>query len=784
MTARSQFHARISEEIWDQKYRLKTPDGRAIESTVEDTFWRVARAAASSEKGGRKQRGAGRSASTTPSPISAFCPRAASWPAPDRSTGDALQLLRDGRIEDDLSAHLRERQGGRTDDAAGRRHRHDFSTLRPQGRARRKHRRRRVRVRSASWTCGTPCAARSCRPAPPRRHDGDAALRPPRHRGIHRGEVRIRPARNFNLSVLVTDAFLAAVRGDEPWDLVFGGKVYRTLRRARLWERIMRATYDYAEPGVIFIDRVNAANNLAYCETINATNPCGEQPLPPYGACLWARSISRALVEQPFTDAARHRQARLEARVAVAVRFLDNVIDVSGYPARRAAAGGAMAKRRIGLGDHRACRRADLLRRCATARRRRHSSPHAGWRRSRTRPTPPAPSSPPRRAPFRCSTPRSFLARPNVVRCPRRCATQSRQHGIRNGCLTSIAPTGTISLLAGNVSSGSRAGVRFRLHAPRARPRRRRRTSRRWRTTPTRRSAACSAPDAPLPAAFVRAERARHRPSTSPCRRRCSRTSTAPSPRPSTVPKTSTFEAFKDVYLEAYRAGPQGLHHLPAERGDGRRAAIFRFDCAVCPAPDKATRANGRRRGRGSLPAGTRRSSTWRRRSSARGCLRLHLQAQVAGERPRHLHHHQRHRARRATAAVRDLHQHENLEHYAWTVALTRMISAVFRRGGDVTFVAEELKAVFDPQGGQWMGGRYVPSLLAAIGEVIETHMVRTGFLPPRATAIASESARQMREGAASFARPPPLCPRCSSPSYTMQEGCRTCLACGFSKCG
>ena len=125
-----------------------------------------------------------------------------------------------------------------------------------------------------------------------------------------------------------------------------------------------------------------------------------------------------------------------------------------------------------------------------------------------------------------------------------------------------------------------------------------------------------------------------------------------------------------------------------------------------------------------------------------------------------------------------------NLEHYAWTVALTRMISAVFRRGGDVSFVAQELKAVFDPQGGQWMEGRYVPSLLAAIGEVIETHMVGIGFMPPRATAIASESARQMREGAASFARPPPLCPRCSSPSYTMQEGCRTCLACGFSKCG
>jgi ribonucleoside-diphosphate reductase alpha chain len=131
-----------------------------------------------------------------------------------------------------------------------------------------------------------------------------------------------------------------------------------------------------------------------------------------------------------------------------------------------------------------------------------------------------------------------------------------------------------------------------------------------------------------------------------------------------------------------------------------------------------------------------------------------------------------------------------NLEHYAWTVALTRMISAVFRRGGDVTFVADELKAVFDPQGGHWVKGRYVPSLLAAIGEIIETHMRRIGFLaadeeglelianpPPPGTAGASPAA----------AEPPArlkLCPRCSSADYVQREGCWVCDACGFSRCG
>jgi ribonucleoside-diphosphate reductase alpha chain len=115
----------------------------------------------------------------------------------------------------------------------------------------------------------------------------------------------------------------------------------------------------------------------------------------------------------------------------------------------------------------------------------------------------------------------------------------------------------------------------------------------------------------------------------------------------------------------------------------------------------------------------------------------------------------------------------KNMEHYAWTVALTRMISAVFRRGGDISFVVEELKAVFDPRGGQWMNGRYVPSLLAAIGAVIERHMVDIGFLPPgeRGGIIA-----QM----ATVKAP---CPHCGSKTLIFQEGCATCLSCGYSKC-
>ncbi|MCD6075162.1 MAG: ribonucleoside-diphosphate reductase, adenosylcobalamin-dependent, partial [Rhodospirillales bacterium] len=151
----------------------------------------------------------------------------------------------------------------------------------------------------------------------------------------------------------------------------------------------------------------------------------------------------------------------------------------------------------------------------------------------------------------------------------------------------------------------------------------------------------------------------------------------------------------------------------------------------------------------------------------------------------------------------------KNTEHYAWTVALTRMISAVFRRGGDVSFVVEELKAVFDPRGGQWMRGKYVPSLLAAIGEVLEQHMIAIGFLPAPDRAAEREILRQpqvVNLGASNIASPGGhdtdhdahaphksdvradarfrQCPKCGQASLIRQEGCDTCTNCGHSKCG
>jgi ribonucleoside-diphosphate reductase alpha chain len=162
--------------------------------------------------------------------------------------------------------------------------------------------------------------------------------------------------RHFNVSVFVTDAFMEAVKNDAEWNLIFPinggtsrGDVYRVVKARELWHKIIRSAYDYAEPGVLFGDTINRMNNLWYCERITATNPCGEIPLPPYGACdLGAVNLTQFVIS-PFRSDAKLDWTGIEETVKIATRFLDNVIDVSRYPlqSQRKQAQGT---RRIGLG--------------------------------------------------------------------------------------------------------------------------------------------------------------------------------------------------------------------------------------------------------------------------------------------------------------------------------------------------------------------------------------------------------------------------------------------------
>src|SRR6266852_6310417 len=338
--------ASISQQIWDMKYRLKGPDGAALDKTIEDSWRRIATALAEPEKdpalwvegfyqalenfrflpAGRVVAGAGTGRNVT-----------------------LFNCFVMGTIPDDMAGiftHLREaaltmQQGG----GIG----YDFSTLRPKG----------APVKGVGADASGPLSfmdvwdamCRTIMSAGHRRGAMMATLRCD-HPDIEAFiEAKHAPGRlrMFNLSVLATDAFMAAVKEDAPWELKFAGTTYKVVPARELWDKIMRATYAYAEPGVIFIDRINRRNNLWYCETINSTNPCGEQPLPPYGACLLGSINLASLVINPFEADAHLDLDALDRLVPLAVRMMDNVVDVSRFPLDQQL-DEAKAKRRIGLG--------------------------------------------------------------------------------------------------------------------------------------------------------------------------------------------------------------------------------------------------------------------------------------------------------------------------------------------------------------------------------------------------------------------------------------------------
>ena len=256
-----------------------------------------------------------------------------------------------------------------------------------------------------------------------------------------------------NLSVLVSDAFLAAIRRGADWPLHGPqGEVQAQVPAAVLWQQLLRASYASGEPGVLFIDRINRLNNLAYCEQIRATNPCGEVPLPPYGACdLGSVNLAR-LIRDPFTRAARLDTDRLAAIVPVAVRMLNNVIDASRFPLRRQR-DAARHARRIGLGitgladalvmlGLRYGEDASLAFAASTMRAIRDAAYRASVSLAAAKGSFPA---------FR---PEAYLDAPFIRALPDDLRDAIGRQGIRNSHLLAIAPAGTISLLAGNVSSG------------------------------------------------------------------------------------------------------------------------------------------------------------------------------------------------------------------------------------------------------------------------------------------------------------------------------------------
>src|SRR5215471_10820534 len=730
--------ASISEQIWDMKYRLKSPANEAgarepVDRTIEDTWRRVATALAVNERdpthwaerfyaaiddfkflpAGRVVAGAGSAREVT-----------------------LFNCFVMGAIPDDMGgifAHLREaaltmQQGG----GIG----YDFSTLRPRG----------APVKGVGADASGPLSFMDV---------WDAMCRTIMSAGYRRGammvtmrcdhpdieafiDAKVEPGRlrMFNLSVLVSDAFMQAVEENAPWQLSFGGTVWKVLPARELWDKIMRATYAYAEPGVIFIDRINRRNNLHYCETITATNPCGEQPLPPYGACLLGSINLARLVEDPFTREARLDLDRLRRLVPDCVRMMDNVIDISLVPLSQQQEE-ARQKRRIGLG---VTGLADALILCGL----RYGSAAAvaateSWLGTIQREAYLASSAlAAEKGPFPLFERESYLAGETVMGLDEEVHARIAEAGIRNALLTSVAPTGTISLFADNVSSGIEPVFSFRhtrnVLMPDGTRREEEVTDYAYRLF--RR---LNGEHAPLPDYFVDAQALTpedHLVMQAAVQKHVDSSISKTINLPADIP----FERFKDVYLQAYALGCKGCTtYRPNEvtgavlaaKPEAQPAVVGREVArqpelplpapppAVSPKPADIFEAGGvvymtQPLSRPEALPGQTYKIRW---PDSEHALYITLNDIVQDGRRR---------------PFEVFINSKNMEHYAWTVALTRMISAVFRRGGDVSFVVEEMKAVFDPRGGAWMEGRYVPSLLAAIGEVIERHMIAIGFLPAR----------------------------------------------------
>jgi ribonucleoside-diphosphate reductase alpha chain len=709
----------IAHEIWDMKYRFKRADGTPIDETVDDTWTRVAKALAQPEASHKR----GRWERAFHEAMSGYKFLPAGRIIAGAGTGRKVTLFNCfvmGTIEDDMSAifnGLREaaltmQQGG----GIG----HDFSTLRPKGAA----------VKGVGADASGPLSfmdvwdamCRTIMSAGSRRGAMMATMRcdHPDIEDFITAKQDARRLRMFNLSVLVTDAFMQAVKDDAGWELVFDGKVYRTVQARELWDRIMRSTYDYAEPGVIFIDRINQRNNLAYCETIHATNPCGEQPLPPYGACLLGSINLAALVWYPFEDRAHVCKQELAKITATAVRMLDNVIDVSNYPLE-AQAHEARSKRRIGLG---VTGLADALAMCGL----RYGSPEAAsaaedWMHQIERAAYLASAElAAEKGAFPLFDRDAYLASGHVQELDEDIRAAIAEHGIRNALLTSIAPTGTISLFAGNVSSGVEPVFSLKYNRKVLQP------DGSHVVEPVEDFALrlfrqVHGEDAPLPDAFVTtAELSPHEHLV--MQSALQKHVDSSISKTVNVPENISFEAFRDVYAEAWDLGLKGcttyrpndvtgsvLSQAPQE---GETQTALPLSAPPAPAGERADASVVYMRqplDRETVLPGFTYKLKW---GDSDHAIYITINDIIEDGRRR---------------PFEIFINSKNMEHYAWTVALTRMISAVFRRGGDVSFVVEELKAVFDPRGRALDGGPLRPLAAGSHRRRNRKHMLETGFL-------------------------------------------------------
>lgn len=603
---------------------------------------------------------------------------------------------------------------------------------------------------------------------------------------------------NFNVSVLVSDAFMEAVQEDEDWVLYFHVKpwdrekfleeydfvddagvqqyVYSVWKAKDLWELITRNTYEWSEPGVIFIDRINELNNLNYCEDIRATNPCGEQPLPPHGACDLGHANLARMVINPFTDDAYFNFDLLRRVVRIGMRFLDNVIDVTNYPLpeqeneqrmkRRVGLGfsglaDAMAQLRLRYGSFKSADFAEKVQQVITEESYLASVDLAIERGS-----------------FPLFDADKYLSGTGfaATRLPEHIQARIRQYGIRNGVLNTIAPTGTTSCVYGNIAGSGLEPVFA--HFTQRNVRQEDGVS--WKPYTewgyvARLYKFIYGQEAELPSYMVTAEDLSiddHLLIQS----RVQRWVDASISKTLNIPKEMPYDDFVRVYELAYNAGCKGCTtYRPSDvRGavlvsmDGAAAASsVAGDSSSAALLDQANRGGTSEtahllRPRPEVLSGNTYKIKWPNREAA---LYLVINSDEDGN------------------PFEVLITSKDGSYSEWTTALSLMITAIFRRGGDVSFVPAELMQIQSMRDGAWINRRYVGSLPAYIGQLIQAHMdgkqsTKADVIEEAPAAVVAAAEAPVPEGKGA------TCPSCSAPALFHLEGCKKCTNCGFSECG
>ncbi|MCP3966362.1 MAG: adenosylcobalamin-dependent ribonucleoside-diphosphate reductase [Lentisphaerae bacterium] len=578
----------------------------------------------------------------------------------------------------------------------------------------------------------------------------------------------------FNLSVAITSDFMEAVKNDTDWDLQFNGKIVRTVKARELWDQIMNSTYNYAEPGFILVDKINQMNNLHYCEEIRATNPCGEQPLPPYGACLLGSVNLTRFVKDPFTDKAEFDFARLKEVVPLAVRMLDNVIEMSHYPLDKQQQE-AFSKRRMGIGitglgdaliflgkkygSPESVKVVGKIMQTIT-----HNAYRASVQLSKEKGS------------FEMFDKKHYLSGDFVKALPKDIRDDIAEHGIRNSHLTSIAPTGTISLLAGNVSSGLEPVFAFKY-------------TRRIRNTTEddfseveisdyayrkycEHLKVDSVEEKALPDYFVSSNNIKpveHLEIQAELQKYIDSSIS----KTINIPADYPFEDFKDIYMKAYEKGLKGCTTFrPSEyiagvliRDDDKKKKEKEKEKAEAEKHEKHLKEHKAKAKLVKRPEELEGTTYKIKTSLSPDAFYVTINDHIEKEK------------RRPYELFINT---KNLQHFSWIVAISRLISAVFRHDPEPTFLVDELKSVYDPNGGYFKNGKYMPSLAAEIGYVVEQHLGKLGITEKK-TAKKKLSLDVPKTELDSNKM---ICPNCNERELINQENCLKCLACEYSKCG